>query len=427
MTTAGATRSTTNRRRAWPVVALASVLLVLTGCAAAPSIKWDSDEALGPVADLGFRPDRDGFSFANFGRGPNGLALSQPDVRALLGDSACRDDDPATDCLLAPRAVAFMADNQHLATGGVCEGMSTLALQFFTGSKETSAFGADTTHALTLPGNAALEREVLRMNATQLTEQTVASLRRAEPTDILETLLESFQTRAETYTLGLYNKRDGELVDGHTVVPYRLEHIGQGRVKIHIYNPNLPNGSGSGSEPGFTDTSTGPDDAIVVDTRRQTWSYDSGATFYDGSADLELAPLSARQSPHLEPKTLGDFRGSLGAPVHCRPDVRDTTVMPSDSRARPSSRAAVALRVTDGGDRFIVDVAPNSKDTDFIVEIKKRVGGAWRALTSARTRGPADIVAIAATPGGYRALLRVGDTVAARSGSVRLRSPAGGR
>lgn len=277
-------------------------LLLVASCARSQA-DWTSDEPLGVVADLGLRPETDGFNFVNFTRGPNGLALSEKDVRELLGSSACAPGESAEECDLDTRASEFMNDNRRLAAGGVCEGLSLLSLMFFTGEMDPKEFGAETTYKLSLPENPDLERQVLIWNASQLTDQTTEALQRGSPTEILDKLTAAWNSGDEHYTLGVYNRVNGKLESGHANVPYKIEQVGDGKVRLYIYNSNLP----------------GREEYIEIDADTDTWSYSGQYTQYDGSAQLELAPLSARiPPPELTAKPLSDFRGQSAEPsVHC--------------------------------------------------------------------------------------------------------------
>ena len=282
------------------ILLLVAAALLAVSCAQ-PQAAWTSSEPLGAVADLGLRPKTDGFNFVNFTRGPNGLTLSEGDVRSLLGDSACAPGDTSQECDLDSRAAEFQNDNRRLATGGVCEGLSILGLMFYTGELDPRDFGADSPYELQLPENPELERQILVWNASQLTEETTGALQRGAPTEILDTLTRAWASGEENYTLGLYNRVDGKLENGHATIPYKIEQMGDGQVRLYIYNSNLP----------------GEEEYIEIDANTDSWSYDGQYTTYDGSAELELAPLSARIPPPLIAKPLSDFRGQAGPVAHC--------------------------------------------------------------------------------------------------------------
>jgi hypothetical protein len=283
------------------VLLLIVAAIALSSCAS-HSADWTSDEPLGVVADLGLRPDRDGFNFVNFTRGPNGLSLADDDVQTILGPKACKPGDEPPDCELDTQAAAFQSDNIRLASGGACEGISLLSLMIFTGHINSSQFGAEEPYDLTLPNNPQLEKEILRWHSTQLTAEVNKSLDRGSPTHVLDTLTEAWRTGNENYTLGMYNKVDGKLKNGHATIPYKIEQIGNGKVLLYLYNSNLP----------------GEETAVEIDTKNDSWTYAGQYNEYDGSADLELAPLSSRLDIPLEAKPLHDERGAgVAISPHC--------------------------------------------------------------------------------------------------------------
>lgn len=268
--------------------------LALAACAG-PQSDWDYANDAGVVADSGFRPETDGFAFANYSVGPNRVEFSDGDVRELLGSQACTDDDPQTECELDPRAIAFRGDAQTLSQGGVCEGLSVLSLLFYSGAADPSQFGAERTPELQLQNNPELEREILRWNATQLTDETINSLRRMSPSQVLATLEDAWaEPGGPLYTLGLYNRVEQDLKNGHAVVPYQIESLGNNEALLYIYNSNKPK----------------TPQTIRIDTEAETWRYQGSNVSYDGSADLELAPVSPRLASALSPRIFADFRNA---------------------------------------------------------------------------------------------------------------------
>lgn len=285
-------------RRLGLLASLALLALAL-GCGGnGDSVDWTAEEPQGMVADLGFRPDRDGFSFENFTDGPAGLELDAGDVRALLGEQACADGaGVAENCSLSAKADEFLRDNQRLAAGGHCEGLSILSLLFFSGDRDPADFGSDTVYDLHLESNAALEREILQWHATQLTAESLEASLRVTPVEALDILADSFSGGGELYTLGIYNRDStGAVVDGHAMVPFAIEHLGDGKVALDVYNTNAP----------------GESSAVEIDARADTWSYQGVNVLYDGSGPLELTPLSARLSTALTPLAIDDLMSSAG-------------------------------------------------------------------------------------------------------------------
>ena len=85
---------------------------------------------LGIVADAGFRPNSNGFTFENYGQVlASGLAptnLTASDVEALFGSQVCADAKLRR-CDLIPEAQAWLTSTNQAMAGGHCYGFSVLA------------------------------------------------------------------------------------------------------------------------------------------------------------------------------------------------------------------------------------------------------------------------------------------------------------
>lgn len=237
------------------------------------------------VADLGFRPASDGFSFENYG-GADEVNLTASDLHRMFGDQACSTIKNG-ECILTPPGQQWMEQINEAMSGGHCEGMAVLSYLFYAKKLDVNEFGADSVPALELAGNEMLQREIAYWWATQTTMPARTGIVQQTPSGIVNTLMVSFEAGpegSEQYALGFY-KRD--MTGGHAVTPYAVEDRGDGIYWIMIYDNNYP----------------GEERAIEVDTNSDTWSY-SGSTNpaepaddYDGDAEtfnLELAAITPR-------------------------------------------------------------------------------------------------------------------------------------
>jgi len=66
------------------------------------------------------------------------------------------------------------------------------------------------------------------------------------------------QSNSDPQVLGITNKSNGELVDGHTVVPYMVTDQGSGIFWIWVYDPNKPGTSNN---------------HVIINTNINTWNY----------------------------------------------------------------------------------------------------------------------------------------------------------
>lgn len=238
------------------------------------------------VADLGFRPDSDGFSFENYGGDVPVTNLTATDLRRMFGDQVCASIQ-GEDCILTPAGEQWMEQLNQSMSGGHCEGMAVLSTLFYTKKADAGDFGAETVPELQLVDNAPLQREIAYWFTTQATMPAREGIVQQTPSGIVNTLMTAFEAGpegSETYAVGFY-KRDR--TGGHAVTPYAVEDRGDGIYWIMVYDNNYP----------------GAARAIEVDTNADTWRY-SGSTNpsepadeYEGDAEtfsLELAAIEPR-------------------------------------------------------------------------------------------------------------------------------------
>jgi hypothetical protein len=244
------------------------------------------------VADIGFRPDADGFSFPNYGDSGE-TNLTAGEVRRLFGDQVCAAVEGDA-CVLSPVAAQWMQVQNASMGGGHCEGMAVLSKLFYTGYASPSDFGAASVPELQIEGNEALQREIAYWFITQATFPAREGIVEQTPSGVVNTLMTSLaagQEGGETYAIGIY-KRDRS--GGHAVTPYAVEDRGDGIYWIMVYDNNYP----------------GAARAIEVDTNADTWRYsgstnpDEPADEYEGDAEtftLELAPIQPRLGQQICP------------------------------------------------------------------------------------------------------------------------------
>ncbi len=265
------------------------------------------------VADTGFRPKVDGFSFHNYDGGSN---LTTAAILRLFGPAVCAGGKDAP-CRLTPAAEQWMEHyNRLMAAGGHCYGFSTLSQLFYAGHARSSGFGAPATPRLQLEGNQPLQQEI----AYAWTFQALPAVRRAgisgAPAEILDALIEELNAPAagdsgadsggDSYTLA-FTKRDGS--GGHAVTPYAVEDRGGGEFAVLVYDSNFP----------------GQSRTLQIDRGANTWSYNAATNpnrpsgRYTGDAasrSLFLFPtgpaLGPQPCPFCAPKdALDDSAGAV--------------------------------------------------------------------------------------------------------------------
>jgi hypothetical protein len=187
------------------------------------------------AADLGFRPDKNGLPFPNYGTDYPGLTPA--DVRTTFGDGACASTAGGT-CTLTPEAQAWMETMNKLMGGGHCYGMSVLALQLYRGDVKPTDVGGDSVDKLSPASNGALTSRLAIDWAAQLFPTVQAAAVTGTPNDILARLIQYFQSGAgskETYTLRIFSG-----TGGHAITPYAAVDKGNGMVAVLAYDNNYP-------------------------------------------------------------------------------------------------------------------------------------------------------------------------------------------
>ncbi|VVB69547.1 Uncharacterised protein [uncultured archaeon] len=265
-----------------------SILLGQPALAVA-GISSDEDSMEGTlIADLGFRPDVDGFSFSNYGGEKSYQGLTPEDLKRMAGDQVCVSQ-PKGECILTPTWTYWMEMVNAIADGGHCQGMAVLSLLFYEKLINVTDFGAESTHDLTIAGNGVLQKEIAYWFAHQLLEPTMSSGINEKPSKILDLLIASFQdeNRTKRYTIAI-SERNG--TDGHAITPFAVRDVGNGICQILVYDNNYP------------------DQTCIVEVDRinESWTYQGGTSplgetyVYEGDADslnLELIPISVQLVP----------------------------------------------------------------------------------------------------------------------------------
>ena len=268
-------------------ITLLLACLLLVGCAM-PS--WMPIGSIQPVraTDSGFRPERDGFAFANYGAAPV-TNLEAADMQRMFGSVVCTNT--AAECVLTPTARIWMEEMNRAMANGHCEGMAVLSQYFYYGILQTTSFGAATPDALVFENNTALQREIAYWWATQATYPTRAYRVVTDPRTVLARLQEGLSQDADVnalYTIGLY---EPGYTGGHTVTPIAIRTIDDQTVAIQIYDNNTP--------------LITPE--ILVDTVANTWSYTSthpNGSVVEYSGDASSPKLPCVDRPIGTPPTL---------------------------------------------------------------------------------------------------------------------------
>jgi len=110
------------------------------------------------AADSGFRPERDGFGFENYGNDSVSYNLTPAELQRMFGDQVCAYLD-GDECTLTPPAKQWMNETNNYMDGGHCEGMAVLSSLMYYDYADPNNFGASTPNDLSL-SNAELQQEI---------------------------------------------------------------------------------------------------------------------------------------------------------------------------------------------------------------------------------------------------------------------------
>lgn len=261
--------------------------LVLTLClAAVPGVA----SAGTVVADSGFRPDPDGFSFPNYGNDEGFANLDADEMQRMFGEVVCMSRD-AGRCDLTPAARAWMKSQNTSMSGGHCFGFAVLSSilqkgqlpQF--GYRSLSVFGrGPTAFDLGIEGNPRLQRSIARAWTYQTLPSINNAVSEATPSEVVAKLRRVLTPRkSESWTFMIFEPGYKE---GHAITPYALEREGKGIYDVHAYDNNWPGDSTR---------------RVRVDTKRNTWSYLAAvnpkepSSWYRGDATTKTLLLAPSQ------------------------------------------------------------------------------------------------------------------------------------
>jgi hypothetical protein len=263
--------------RALAVLGLSLASLGFVACGSSPP-----PPKVGVVADTGFRPGPNGFTFQNYGdvlsSGATPTNLTPDEVRLLFGNPVCADLAIGK-CDLTPEAQAWMDQMNQQMAGGHCFGFSVAADLVWQDQMNTSAYGAPNITHLAIDNNANLQSTIARGWVFQTLDSVQAKKITGSPNHILDELKKLLKPHpADTYTVAIW-KPDG--TGGHAVTPYQVDYQGNGQYRVLIYDNNWPDATR----------------AIAFDTTKDSWSYDAAANpddpseLYHGDAQTQTIVL----------------------------------------------------------------------------------------------------------------------------------------
>ncbi|MDQ2700739.1 MAG: hypothetical protein M3Y23_05360 [Actinomycetota bacterium] len=244
------------------------------------------------VADSGFRPDPDGFSFANYGDDEGYKNLNVAEVRKIFGNGVCLSGK-ASKCVLNPAVRSWMDQINDSMAGGHCYGFATLSSLILGGDLPRFGFssieglgGGPTTFDLGIESNVVLQRSIARAFSAQYLPSVTTKTVISTPKDVINQLVADLGSEgAETWNFGIYQ---WGMKGGHAITPYAVEDMGAGKFDVHVYDNNFPNDA---------------DRRLTVDTVKNTWGY--YATTKPGNPAAQYTGNAKSKTLRLMPVTPG--------------------------------------------------------------------------------------------------------------------------
>ncbi len=196
------------------------------------------------IADSGFRPFANGFSFFNYGvpdvmnarvygtsrKGAKNLDAET--VRDLMGKKVCIGGNSTGDCRLTLAGKNWRDAQNNGMSDGHCFGMAAVATQFYNGSLAPSTYqpGAGAPYDLQL--RTPISREIAKYFVTQFTSEAFSY--EVSARQLVKQLREGLTPANPGYVLGIWGE------GGHAVTPYALYDAGGGQYDIAVYDNNYP-------------------------------------------------------------------------------------------------------------------------------------------------------------------------------------------
>lgn len=265
----------------------AKILLVLVALVSASFGAAATASAGTVVADSGFRPNPNGFSFPNYGGEKGTVNLNSNQMQLLFGNAVCLTGK-GSKCVLTHAARSWMENQNESMSGGHCYGFAVLAnlikkgqLPRFGYSSIEAFGGGPNAFDLNFNGNAKLQRAIARAWAFQTLPAVQSKWVKGTPNQILDYLVKNLgDSGSEAYAFNIYQPG---FKAGHAITPYLVEDMGGGIFHVGVYDNNWP------------------DDAnrfVVIDSNKNNWSYyaatkpgDKGAQ-YIGNAKTKTLQVS---------------------------------------------------------------------------------------------------------------------------------------
>ncbi|MEM7133767.1 MAG: right-handed parallel beta-helix repeat-containing protein [Chloroflexota bacterium] len=297
---------------------------------------------IGPI-DSGFRPNPDGYKFDTFRSiYPIRSDFTKNDMLTMFGPGVCAQR-LGNACLLKFSAALWHIEVNEEMHAGVCDGMATTSLKFFTSVSDPDSFQAGANSTYELEENN-IRRYISYNFALQIVDPVAAAKkasREKTPNEVLRLIYDSMRDGTDPVNLSI--RKPGSK-SGHTLVPYEIQDMGNW-YKVRVYDTNHHDDD-SRFVSFFTDEDTDEDNV--------QWRYFwGGGEIWEGRKDdqaIGIVPLSTYlQSPECR------WCGSLSRRAINEGQVSNTQTWITDG-ASMLITDSVGRKIGYIGDQFVNEI-----------------------------------------------------------------------
>lgn len=220
------------------------------------------------LAAMDFDPKVDGFGFRNYTNSKHEYRndMGADDLIRMFGTKAvCKSGNTPANCVVNAAARQWLDQKLDAMDGGHCEGLAVACLRFglglpFKGKVSPSEFQS----AAKVPFDLQLDHSMLNYIAYYWTTQTLWEPQQYRnesmkmgPVAVVKMLIDAMNSGSDTYTIAIWNLKNGKFVRGHAITPFAVEDAGT-YYRVLCYDNNYP----------------GETRVVTVDKGpKQTWKY----------------------------------------------------------------------------------------------------------------------------------------------------------
>ena len=328
----------------------------------------------------GFDPKVSGFSFRNYGNKDHAYKtdLVTADLIRMFGaKSVCKSGTTAANCVVLAAARQWKDEMIDAMDGGHCEGMAVACLRFGLGLPfRGKAAPSDFQSPARMPFDLKLDSQMYNYLAYYWTTQTLwepeqfrDTTMEKGPVAVVKMLIEAMNSGKDTYTLEIFNLKNGKFEDGHAITPFAIEDAGT-FYKIIVYDNNNP------GETKFVTVEKGG---------KQTWRYITAANPEDeednyvgdiNTKTIGIIPTSIREgkcfdAPFSENPNTETGCGKETAPL--KKPVTPVTPKPATPKAAIPDSVPVSIPAKPSG-KFI-DLSLTGDGNLLVIDSKERKTG----------------------------------------------------